>query len=136
MATLFELKSDYVQVLDMAQDPDVDPQTITDTLESIQGEIEDKAENYVIVMKELEAQKAKWKSEKERAEKYESTCDNNIKRMKEALLSAMQIMGKDKIQTDHFKLAVAKNGGLQPMKITGDVPAEYCRLEPDNGKIR
>jgi hypothetical protein len=134
--TLFEITDEFMQLLDMMQDPELDPQTVADTMESVQGELEDKADAYVIVMKELEAQKAKWAEEKKRAEKVEATIGNNIKRLKESLMFSMQAIGKTKLETEHFKLGIQKNGGLQPMKITGEVPAEYCKLEPDNEKIR
>jgi hypothetical protein len=48
----------------------------------------------------------------------------------------MQVMDKPKIQTEHFRLSIAENGGLQPMKITGEVPPEFCKLEPDTKRIR
>ena len=48
----------------------------------------------------------------------------------------MQETGKDKIKTEHFRISVAKNGGLKPIRVTGDVPPEFCKLEPDSKKIR
>ena len=62
MSTLYSLTSEYLQLLDMMQDPDVDPQTVADTIEGIEGEIEIKADNLITVCKELEAQAAKWKA--------------------------------------------------------------------------
>ena len=40
MPTLYELTGDYMTLLSMATDPEIDPQAITDTLEAIGGEIE------------------------------------------------------------------------------------------------
>lgn len=50
----------------------------------------------------------------------------------------MEATGNLKLQTEHFKISAVKNGGLQPMKITGDVPEEYLEYkpQPDNKKIR
>ena len=58
--------------------------------------------------------------------------------MKACLLTAMDLINKPKLTTEHFKVSIAKNGGLQPMKITGAVPEEYLlyKPEPDNKKIR
>ena len=136
MQTLYELSTEYAYLLQLAEDPTTDPEVIADTLEGLQGEIELKAENYAIVMKELESQKLKWETERNRADSYVKSLGRNIDRMKESLMFAMKAVGKEKIQSEHFKFSVAKNGGLQPIKITGKVPDEYCKLEPDNTKIR
>lgn len=141
MSTLFELTNEYQELLSMMEDPEIDPEILQDTMEAIQGEIEIKADNYCVVIKELEAEAGKWKAEKERAAKLELSINNNIKRMKENLLSSMQAAGKKKLPTEHFNLSVAKNGGIQPMYITpeiADIPEDYLirKPEPDKEKIR
>lgn len=136
MSTLYELKQEYAYLLDLMDDPDMDPQTIADTMEGIEGELEVKLDNYITVRKELEAEKAKWKAEKERTDKYITSLDANISRINQAVMEAMRLTGKDKLPTEHYKLSIAKNGGLAPLKITGDVPAGFCKLEPDNSLIR
>ena len=67
---------------------------------------------------------------------WKKLVSGNVDRMKLRLMEAMDATGQKKIETDHFRISIRKNGGLQPMEITGDVPEEYCRLEPDNAKIR
>lgn len=136
MNTLYQLQTEYMQLLDMLQDPDVDPEIIIDTLEGIEGEIETKADSLITVCKELEAQAQKWKTEKERAEKNQRAAENGMKRIKESILLAMQTTGKTKLPTEHYKLSIDKDGGLAPLKYTGEVPMEYCKHEPDNKKIR
>ena len=134
--TLYELTGQYLTLLEMMEDPETDPQIITDTMEGVEGEIEIKAENYIRVMKELEAEADKINNELKRLGNRWDACQMNIRRLKESLLTTMQIMDKPKIQTEHFRLSIAKNGGVQPMKITRDVPPEFCKLEPDTKRIR
>lgn len=43
---LYELTEQYDEVMSLLYDNETDEQTILDTLESIDGEIEDKADNY------------------------------------------------------------------------------------------
>ena len=47
-------------------------------------------------------------------------------------------MERDKVQTAHYTFAIQKNGGKLPLKIIGEVPANYKRVvyEDDKDKIR
>jgi hypothetical protein len=46
MGTLYELKSEYIQLREMAGDPDISPEALRDTMDAINGELEDKADGY------------------------------------------------------------------------------------------
>ena len=138
MSTLYQLSSEYQYLLTLAEDPETDPEVLADTLEGLEGAIESKAEGYAVVMKELEAEKAKWEAERSRADSYVKSITSNIDKMKSSLMAAMQTVGKDRIQSEHFKFSIAKNGGLRPLKITGEVSDSFMILEPkpDMKRIR
>ena len=53
MANLYELTKNYETVLNMLYDEEIDEQMVLDTLESIEGDIEDKADGYAKIIKEL-----------------------------------------------------------------------------------
>ena len=55
MESLYELTEQYAAVRDMLFDEDVDEQVINDTLESIEGAIEMKADNYAKIIRETTA---------------------------------------------------------------------------------
>lgn len=131
MASMYELTADWAAVLAMAQDPDVDPQAIADTLEAIGGEIEDKAENTAIVMKELEAEAAKLKAEEQRLKDRRTKVENNIKDIKQRLFDAMKMTGKEKFKTELFSFSIAKNGGKIPVIVdveTADLPDDLVTI--------
>ena len=127
MGTMYELTSDYKTVLDMASDPEIDPQAIADTLEGIGGEIEIKAENTAKVMKELEAEAAKIKAEEQRLNARRKTIENNIEYIKTRLYDAMKLTGKTKFKTALFSFSIAKNGGKIPVVVDVD-----CSELPDD----
>ena len=93
----------------MMEDPELDPQTLADTMEAVEGELEIKAENYAKVMKNLEADVAGIKAEIDRLSERKKTIENNIKNMKSALQMAMETTGKTKFKTELFSFGIRKN---------------------------
>lgn len=138
MSKLYELTNNYEQVLSMIYDEDVDEQMILDTLESIEGEIEDKADGYAKIIKELEVQRDARKAESKRLSDSAKVFDNRVNSLKQNLFNAMKQTGKTKFATDLFTFNIAKNGGKQALTIDGDVPEEYTKtiIENDTDKIR
>lgn len=135
MSTLYEITSEYMQLLSMA---DEDDEAFLDTLEAITGELEVKAEGYAVVINEINTNIAKFDKEIERLKARKETMERHVKNMKDRLRDAMLAMGKDEIQTEHYKFKVRNNGGVLPLTILGDIPDSYKKIElkPDNEKIR
>lgn len=127
MPTMYDLTADYMAVLDMATNPDIDPQAIADTLESITAEIEVKAENTAIILKELEAEAAKIKAEEQRLKDRRTSIENNAKTIKQRLFDAMKLTGKEKFKTTLFSFSIANNGGKIPVIVDVD-----CSALPDD----
>ena len=109
MATLYQITNDYLQLMQMMEDPELDPQTLADTMEGIEGELEVKAEGYAKVLKNLEADVVAIKAEVDRLSERKKTIENNIKRMKESLQYAMEATGKTKFKTELFSFSVRNN---------------------------
>lgn len=138
MKNLYELTNDWNTVANMLYDEDVDEQMVLDTLESIEGDIEDKADGYAKIIKELEAKSKARKEEAKRLTDSAKTFENKVKFLKQNLFNTMKETGKTKFTTDLFSFNIAKNGGLQKITIDGEVPEEYTKItiEPDMDKIR
>lgn len=138
MSNLYQLTNNYETVLNMLYDEDADEQMILDTLEAIEGEIEDKADGYAKIIKELEAKRNARKAEAKRLTDSASVFDNRIKSLKQNLFNTMKQTGKTKFATDLFSFNIVKNGGKQSLTIDGEVPKEYTKTitENDTDKIR
>lgn len=141
MATMYELTSDYNEVLELASNPEIDPQAITDTLEAINAEIEIKAENTAKVMRELEEMAAALKAEEQRLSSRRRGIENNVERIKTGLYEAMKTTGKTKFKTPLFSFAITKNGGKIPVIVdveTADLPDELVTIteKPNLDAIR
>lgn len=135
MSTLYEITSEYMQLLSMA---DEDDEAFLDTLEAITGELKVKAEGYAVVISEINAAIDKFDTEIKRLTDRKEKMEKHVQDMKDRLKDAMIAMEKEEIQTEHFKFKVQNNGGKLPLIILGDVPDNYKKVElvQDNSKIR
>ena len=130
MSTLYELTNDYMNLLELAEDPDIDEQAFMDTLEGIEGALEDKAEGYAKVIRTLEGDAAACDAESKRLRNKKQTIENNIKRMKTALQYAMEVTGKTKFKTALFSFGIQKN----PAAVVVD--EQYIENIPERFLVR
>lgn len=138
MSSLYELTNNYEEVLNMLYQDDIDEQMVLDTLESIEGNIEDKADNYAKIIRELEIKANARKEEAKRLTDSAKVFENRVKALKNNLYNTMKLTGKTKFATNLFNFNIVKNGGKQTLTIDGDVPEEYKKavIENDTDKIR
>lgn len=139
--TLYELTNDYQNLLEMAEDPDIDPVVLADTMEAIEGEIEIKADGYARIIRQMEADAAALKAEADRITNRRRVIENNIRTMKNRLEDAMIATGKVKFKTELFSFGIQKN----PARVVLDeqyienLPAEYLIAQDpkvDTAKIK
>lgn len=136
MASLYELKGEYLQLLNMLEDPEIEDQIVLDTLEGIDYELEIKAENYAKIIRELEGAVEVIKAEKKRLSDKQSKLEVNAKRLKDNLQEAMTATGKTKFKTDLFSFSIQKNGGALPVIVdvdTAELPDDLVMVteKPD-----
>lgn len=134
MATLYELTQDWIQLMNLLEDG-ADEDVINDTLEGLDYEIEDKAEGYAKVIRNIESDISGLKAEIERMTDRKRVLENNITRMKNNLQAAMELTGKTKFKTDLFSFNVQNNPAAVIMdeQYLENIPEEY--LIPQEPKI-
>ena len=134
MATLYELTQDWIQLMNLLEDG-ADEDVINDTLEGLDYEIEDKAEGYAKVIRNIESDIAGLKAEIERMTDRKRILENNITRMKNNLQAAMELTGKTKFKTDLFSFNVQANPAAVIMdeQYLENIPEEY--LIPQEPKL-
>lgn len=135
--TLYEIKEEFRALYELAISDD-DEQAFLDTFEGLKGDLEAKAGGYVHVINQLLMEAAECSKVIDVFKAKKEVRENHVKRMKEALMEAMDAAGVDKLQAGEYTLKIAKNGGLQPLKIDGDVPDSFTKVivQPDNDLIR
>ena len=139
MGTMYELTAQYMALLAMADDEEIEPEAIADTLEALGGEIEDKADNVAKVLKELDGETEKIKAEEARLAKRRAHYEAASMSLKKRLEDMMKLTGKTKFKTSLFSFGIQKNGGKKPLVLDVEVdrlPSELTKAVPDNNAIR
>ena len=139
--TLYELTSEYMELLAMLEDPDVDEDLINDTLEGIDGELEVKADGYARVMRQMDADAKAIKAEEERLANRRKSLENRSAALKGRLQQMMEITGKVKFKTELFSFGIQKNPAAVVMdeQYIENIPECYLIIqEPkiDKQKIK
>lgn len=103
---LYELSKAYQNLLDMQDE--LDEQTFTDTLETIQDEVEHKAENTAKIIRTMEAEAKALKEEEERLAYRRKSIENRIRRLKDYLLDNLEASGVNKVKGKHLSVRIQK----------------------------
>lgn len=128
--SLFKLSADYATVLGMLDDPDIDDQVIIDTCESIEADMETKADNYAYVFSAIDGDVTVIDAEISRLSARKKSLMSRKESLKGLLEMAMRATGNLKFKTALHSFAIQKNGGKKPLDIISDVPEQYMMLEP------
>lgn len=116
---LYELTGMYAQLESMADD--LDEQAVKDTLEGIEGEIEEKADNIASLIKNLSADVAALKEEAEKLTARAKAKQNQIDWYKEYLFSNLSDAGIKKIETSKNVVSIKKT----PAKVVFENETDF-----------
>ena len=123
--TLYSIADQYLVDLQKLQDMEIDEQTFADTLEGLSGDLEVKATNVAMFVRNLEASaeaiKAAEKQMAERRKALEAKAD----RIRQYLLDNMNRTGITKIDCPYFVLSVRKNPPAVEVLNQDMIPDEY-----------
>ena len=139
---LYELTEQYEALQEMMYDPDIDEQTILDTMEGLWGEIQEKADNYAKIITGMKKDIETLKEEEARLFSRRKHLEERSRWLKDNLEANMRQIGKTKFKTALFSFNIQKNGGVEPLVIDGaidDIPGRYLIPQPpipDNEAIR
>lgn len=133
---LYELTGSIREFMELCTDPEaeLDQQIIKDTLEGLDGAYDDKVEGWCKVIKNLDAEAKALKEESKRLQGRQKTIENNIDRMKSALMESLKATGKTEAG-GLLKAKIQKNGGLLPVIVDDvEIPEEFQKVTIEANK--
>lgn len=124
---IYQLTSNWEMLQSMIENGEFTEEELQDTLESLEFDIEEKAENYGLVMKNLEALSDGLAKESKRLAERKLAIDKSILSMESNLLNAMLITGKTKFKTEHFAFSTRKSTRTNILVSVDELAQEYVK---------
>lgn len=135
--TLYEMNQSWQEVFELLLDPDVPEEAVYDSIEGIEAGMEEKADSYAKILKSMEGDTAQIDAEIKRLQERKQAINRRHDWMKQSLFDMMKATGRTKFKTALFSFGIQRNGGKNPIDLTGTVPAQWLKPgDPDMGKIR
>ena len=113
--TLYELNTQFERIMEMAESGEFEEDVIRGTLESVEGDIEDKLDSYGVVVNELLNDIEKIDNELKRLTAKKRTLSGSVDYLKRNVMDTLIRLDKRTIKGDHFTWTIAKNGGQRPV---------------------
>lgn len=140
MTALYLLSAEYRAAAMQLADMDLDAQTVADTLESIGGELEHKAQNVALMIRSIRADAEAGRQWAKSAADHAKATDARADHLTEYLARCMNAIGKDKLYCPGVRIGWRKSSAVvidEPALL----PLEFWRqkpppeAEPDKVKI-
>lgn len=128
---LYELTGEYIQLMQMLEDASAEDEAeIMAAMEAVTDDIEDKADAYARIMKNLLADVDALDVEEKRLKARRTALENRVDRLKSAIQNAMELTGTKKLKTSIGNWSIQKN----PLSVSAvdveKVPARFLIEQP------
>lgn len=127
LPALYQIADQYMADVAKLQDLDLDAQTLADTLESMGGEIEAKATNVAMFVRNLESLAEQIKAAETQMANRRKAIESRADAVREYLLTNMLRTGITKIESPYFKISVKQNPASVVVVAADLIPAKYLR---------
>jgi hypothetical protein len=122
--TLYELSQQFDFISNME---DADPQTIADTLESLEGDIQDKLLNIGRYVRNIEAEADSIKTEEKRLADKRRVIEKKVERLKDYVADAMKLIGKTKVNDGVITWSLQMNPPKVVVDDESSIPVSFVK---------
>ena len=110
---LYEIANDYLALMQAIDNDELPEEAISDTLEAIKGEVEDKADNIACLLKNIEADITAFITEEKRLAERRKTKERAYERLKQYLSNTLQSLSIDKVETARNKITFRRSEAVE-----------------------
>lgn len=107
--SLYVLSGEYQQLANALMESDLDEQTISDTLEAAAGDLEVKATNVAMFVRNLDVSAASIREAEKQMAERRNAIESKADSIRNYLKDNMQKCGISKIESPYFTLTIKKN---------------------------
>lgn len=126
---LFELTENYVKFFTMLEEVDEITEELEEMANNLNIAIEEKSDNYVRMIKNLDADVEAFKNIEKQFNKKRKTTENKIAWLKKNLQSSMEQTGRKKVETGLFTVSIQKNTPALDITSEENIGDEYYKVE-------
>lgn len=130
MANIYELTGELLALMDLLYDEDINEDDLLRACEAVELAIEDKADGYAKILKNMDADIRSIQSEERRLKERRQALEHRQARLKYNLESSMRAIGKTKFKTELFSFGIQKN----PAKVEVNNPDAFVKWCQENGR--
>lgn len=127
---LYILAEQYRQAAEQLADLDLPAEVVADTLESLTGEIEIKAANVAMFVRNLDGMAEQIKAAEDAMSARRKAIEKRADHVREYLKANMERVGISKIECPYFKISLRDNPASVVVDDAESIPADYMR-QPD-----
>lgn len=125
MSKLYEIANDYARLMDA----DFDADEIADTLEGMEGELTDKIEQLLAIVKNESGYAERLKEEAKSLNERAAVIQNKIENILAYIASSLEMAGKKKIRAGLHQVTVRAPSESVDITDSSALPPEYVEYE-------
>jgi hypothetical protein len=136
MSNLYELTTDYLNILDLIEDETIPFDIIQNALQTVEADITVKAENICKLERSLKADEEKFTAEIKRLQSRQKAIKNRRDALRKYLKEQMEKIDKKKIKCGTFSISIKT---AQPSLIIDDeslISAQYLTVIPEHTEVQ
>ena len=129
MANLFDISKRYINILELAENPDIPSEVFEEALREMDGELNEKLENIVAFIRSLEGDVSTIKNEVDRLNSRKKAAENKINSLKRYMEECLRAVNKTKIKTSLNTISIQKNAPSVNVLDEKLIPKEFRKEE-------